>query len=201
MARSHNQKIKILILEQMLHNTGENCVVTMQEILDKLGEYGISAERKSIYDDIEALRDFGFEIRFRRGKPGGYYLVNHEQTEKIHPPMPEPPKVPEVKTEIKTERIQGNFMDPQEIQDMEKTMKLCCNLKVRESVQEYFGEKAELKIKNSEDMTVVVPLLAGPHFYGWLAEMGREVHILKPKKSAAAYRDYLKSLAKDYKGI
>ena len=31
--------------------------------------------------------------------------------------------------------------------------------------------------------------------------MGKDVHILKPKKAAVAYRDYLKNIAKDYKGI
>ena len=30
--------------------------------------------------------------------------------------------------------------------------------------------------------------------------VGKE-HILKPKKAAVAYRDYLKNIAKDYKGI
>lgn len=70
MAKSHNQKAKILFLEQMLRETGENHVVTMQEILGKLMEYGIPAERKSIYDDIEALRSFGMDVKFRRGRPG-----------------------------------------------------------------------------------------------------------------------------------
>ena len=41
----------------------------------------------------------------------------------------------------------------------------------------------------------------GPKFYGWLAMMGKDVHILKPKKAAASYRDYLKTLAKEYKGV
>ena len=41
----------------------------------------------------------------------------------------------------------------------------------------------------------------GPKFYGWLAMMGKDVHILKPKKTAASYRDYLKTLAKEYKGV
>ena len=75
MAKSHNQKGKILFLEQMLRETGENRVVTMQEILTKLMEYGIRAERKSIYDDIEALRDFGMDVKYKRGRPGGYYLA------------------------------------------------------------------------------------------------------------------------------
>lgn len=55
MAKSRNQKGKILVIEHLLQGTGESRIVTMQEILDKLLEYGITAERKSIYDDIEAL--------------------------------------------------------------------------------------------------------------------------------------------------
>ena len=54
MAKSRNQKGKILVIEHLLQGTGESRIVTMQEILDKLLEYGITAERKSIYDDIEA---------------------------------------------------------------------------------------------------------------------------------------------------
>ena len=62
MAKSHNQKAKILILEHLLAGTSRDRVVTMQEILDKLAEYEITAERKSIYDDLEALREFGLDI-------------------------------------------------------------------------------------------------------------------------------------------
>ena len=52
MAKSHNQKIKILILAEILKSTDVHKVVTMQEILDRIGQHGISAERKSIYDDM-----------------------------------------------------------------------------------------------------------------------------------------------------
>ena len=76
MAKSHNQKAKILILEHLLAGTSRDRVVTMQAILDKLAEYEITAERKSIYDDLEALREFGLDIEFKRGRPGGYYLKN-----------------------------------------------------------------------------------------------------------------------------
>ena len=85
MAKSHNQKIKILILEEILRDTDAAKVVTMQEILDRLGQYGISAERKSIYDDMEALRDFGYDIQYKRGRTGGYYLnsgVEKRETER-----------------------------------------------------------------------------------------------------------------------
>ena len=75
MAKSRNQKGKILVIEHLLQGTGESRIVTMQEILDKLLEYGITAERKSIYDDIEALREFGLDVQYKRGRPGGYYLA------------------------------------------------------------------------------------------------------------------------------
>lgn len=53
MAKSCNQKGKILYLQKMLSETTSQKPVTMQEILAKLEEQGIRAERKSIYDDME----------------------------------------------------------------------------------------------------------------------------------------------------
>ena len=59
MAKSCNQKGKILYLQKMLSETTSQKPVTMQEILAKLEEQGIRAERKSIYDDMETLRGSG----------------------------------------------------------------------------------------------------------------------------------------------
>ena len=42
--------------------TDENHSITMSQILDELGKYGILAERKSIYGDIEHLRLYGLDI-------------------------------------------------------------------------------------------------------------------------------------------
>ncbi len=39
---------------------------------------GISAERKSIYDDIERLKLFGCDILSRRSEPKGYYLASRD---------------------------------------------------------------------------------------------------------------------------
>ena len=54
MAKSNNQKAKILYLEKMLRETGEHRVISMQKILENLEKQGIRAERKSIYDDVES---------------------------------------------------------------------------------------------------------------------------------------------------
>ena len=58
------KKLKLLYLAQFLYQeTDENHPKTLQEILDHLEACGISAERKSIYDDMELLRDFGMDIQ------------------------------------------------------------------------------------------------------------------------------------------
>jgi len=78
MAKSNNQKIKILYLMQaFLERTDEAHVLTMQEILEFLNGHGIHAERKTIYDDIEALRVYGLDIVYRKEQPSGYYLASH----------------------------------------------------------------------------------------------------------------------------
>ena len=71
MAKSNNQKGKVLYLARLLSETGESHSVSMQDILAYLQKYGIQAERKSIYDDMDVLRAFGMDVRYRRGRPGG----------------------------------------------------------------------------------------------------------------------------------
>ncbi len=73
MPRSANQKLKILYIYKILFEmTDENVSLNASQIITELERYGISAERKSIYDDIEALRLFGVDINTNEGK--GYYI-------------------------------------------------------------------------------------------------------------------------------
>jgi len=75
MPRSSNQKLKLLYLVRFLmQNSDEDHPVSTQRLIEELAKNGISAERKSIYDDIEALRLFGFDILQLKGKNGGYYI-------------------------------------------------------------------------------------------------------------------------------
>ena len=76
MAKSSNQKLKLLFLLDMFwRNTDEEHILTMKEILSKLEANDIKAERKSIYDDIEALRLMGYDIEMKKN-PTGYYLAS-----------------------------------------------------------------------------------------------------------------------------
>lgn len=75
MPKSQNQKLKLLYLVKfLLQNSDENHPVSMAKILEELKRNDISAERKSIYDDLESLRLFGFDIVQLKGKNGGYYI-------------------------------------------------------------------------------------------------------------------------------
>ena len=75
MPRSFNQKLKILYLMKFLQEkTDGEHPVSVKDIIQTMEAYGISVERKTVYDDIEALRTFGMKIGSRRGKPAGFYL-------------------------------------------------------------------------------------------------------------------------------
>ena len=79
MARSPNQKLKLLYLMQfLLEKSDENHPLTVQEMIDALAKHDISAERKSIYDDLEALRLFGLDIVQSKGKTTGYYIASRD---------------------------------------------------------------------------------------------------------------------------
>ena len=63
MARQPNQKLKLLYLRQMLlDETDDDHGLTMAEIIERLAERNIPAERKALYRDLDALRDYGMDI-------------------------------------------------------------------------------------------------------------------------------------------
>lgn len=79
MPKSANQKLKLLYIQKMLlEKTDENNLMTVKEIIEELGKYGIDAERKTIYSDIEALKSYGLDILSRKSKNTGYYVCSRD---------------------------------------------------------------------------------------------------------------------------
>ena len=79
MPRSFNQKKKLSVLRSiLLERSDENHPLTMKDIISELDANGISAERKSIYDDLENLRELGLDVRVVRSKTTGYYVAKRE---------------------------------------------------------------------------------------------------------------------------
>lgn len=76
MAKGTNQKLKLLYIQDyLLKNTDENHAVTVKDIIAHLDACGISAERKSIYDDIELLKLNGLDICTEKRERTVWYNV------------------------------------------------------------------------------------------------------------------------------
>ena len=59
----------------MVEKTDDNHALTMPQIIEKLEGYGVSADRKSLYDDMETLRVLGIDvIGEKSGKSYTYHV-------------------------------------------------------------------------------------------------------------------------------
>ena len=75
MPRTSNQKLKLLRLMQILmEKTDDQHTITVPQIIEELSYYGISAERKSIYDDLELLEQYGLDIKRSRSQTFNFYI-------------------------------------------------------------------------------------------------------------------------------
>ncbi len=115
MAKSPNQKLKILYILQLLwEKSDEEHPVSMGQILGDLESRGIRAERKSIYDDIEALRCFGMDICQKKGREAGYFLVSR------------PFEVPELKMLIDSVQA-SRFLTEKKSRDLIRKLNSLCS--------------------------------------------------------------------------
>lgn len=79
MPKSEKQKLKLLyIMNYLMEQTDEFHSVTTQELIDYLAANGISAERKSIYSDVDLLIAYGMDIVRTKERPAGYRLVSRQ---------------------------------------------------------------------------------------------------------------------------
>lgn len=64
MPKSTGQKLKLMrIYNYMREYTDENHAVSAADIIKELSRYGITAERKSVYSDLDALEALGVDIQ------------------------------------------------------------------------------------------------------------------------------------------
>ena len=77
--KSSNQKLKLLYLMKiLLEKTDEENAISVSGMIEELARYGVSAERKSIYDDLECLRLFGLDICSVKAKGVGYFVASRD---------------------------------------------------------------------------------------------------------------------------
>lgn len=79
MPKGLGQKRKLLELARiLLKNTDEEHSMSTAQLIEALGQRGIEAERKGIYDDAEQLRLSGLDVQYRKGKPMGWFIGTRE---------------------------------------------------------------------------------------------------------------------------
>lgn len=79
MPKSADQKLKILYLLQYLSvNTDFMHPASTADLIKYLESNGIHAERKSIYNDVEALNRLGYFVEYKKERPSGYYISDRD---------------------------------------------------------------------------------------------------------------------------
>ncbi len=78
--KGENQKLKMLYLVQLFsRETDDTHKLTMPEIISKLAADGVNADRKTLYQDFDELRRFGFDIiSEKEGRNYYYYLGSRD---------------------------------------------------------------------------------------------------------------------------
>ncbi len=79
MSGRRSQRKRILVLLNILmKKTDENHPLNARELMDILKSQDILCDRKTIYDDIEALNLCGYDIINTKGQKAGYFLSGRE---------------------------------------------------------------------------------------------------------------------------
>ncbi len=82
MPKGKNQKLKLYYLSRiMLEKTDDEHMIKMPEIQKELKKYDVTADRKTLYDDIEALKVLGIEVIGEKVGRDFYYHVANKQFE------------------------------------------------------------------------------------------------------------------------
>lgn len=80
MPKGRNQKLKLYRLYKiMLRDTDEDHALTLKQIQERLAECDVTVDRKTLYNDFNALEEFGLDIKMTRdGNEYSYRVVSKE---------------------------------------------------------------------------------------------------------------------------
>ncbi len=76
---AETQKLKLLYLAQILETeTDDDHGLTCPQLIERLAERGVKVERKTLYNDLDCLRLFGYDIQKYHRAPDEYGLASRE---------------------------------------------------------------------------------------------------------------------------
>ncbi len=135
MENKGNRKLKLLIIKDYLEKyTDEENLVTTELLLKMLLEQGISCERKSVYTDIAALKEYGMDIDTSKR---GYKLLSRDF------------ELPELRLLI--DAVQSaNFITAKKSRELIKKIETLCSDSQAEILQKQVYIDNRLKCTNEE---------------------------------------------------
>ncbi len=68
----------LIVMKILLQKTDEEHVLNALGLAKELERYDMTIDRKTIYKDIEILRDFGLDVQQKKGTAGGYFIGSRE---------------------------------------------------------------------------------------------------------------------------
>lgn len=219
MSRSGNQKKKILLIERMMLRSDAEHPVSMKDMLDILAAENITAERKSIYDDLEELRGLGMDIVFQKSAPSGYYLreigdcqeLGKIQAAAVRKEIPEKALMQgdaAGEDAAIDETLDGAAMEvivPEnnssegvvffKVQKGEyAALQLRCKKNLLPALRARYGENLTCKAEAEKRVLVEVNDIPGEQFYAWLLSMEGAVRLVKPKDEVKKLKKAIKKL-------
>lgn len=82
MTKGDNQKLKLLYLKEILmRETDDQHSLTLPQIVKRLNDCGVNAERKTLYTDFEELRRYGLDIIGEQTWRNYYYHIGNRDFE------------------------------------------------------------------------------------------------------------------------
>lgn len=116
-----NQKLKLLyVLDLLVRESDENNPMDIEQILLYLKNHGVVCERKSVYNDISILKEFGYDILHTKTPKNGYFLASRD--------------FEEAEIRLLCDAVQAaNFISPKKSAQLcEKILKLLSRAQARE---------------------------------------------------------------------
>ena len=206
MANQRMQKQKLLEILRLLQQEADNeHPLKCSEIIARLSQKGMSAERKSVYSDIDILRQAGWDIRYQKNQ--GYWLKRRytlaqlkllsdavgsltilsadqarqfnalllEECSRYQQPQLSP--LPRIPFDLKEYAARSFGMYASE----PVNMTLRFDLSLANTVFDRFGQDVMITRITDQDFDVNLTLSAAPPFLGWLFQFGQKVRILQPQ--------------------
>ena len=82
MSQATKQRLKLFYLMEIFSaETDDEHMLTLAQIIEKLKAYGVNVERKTLYQDFDILREYGFDIVGVKAQRNFYYHIGNRNFE------------------------------------------------------------------------------------------------------------------------